>query len=126
MEMTWEQWKAMKKDLRRRFSGTGWTLLIYYIILNASVLLWVFGETVWNMLKTMLYGESGDLEQIAAIASESGWGYFLAAAVGLLILLCGRSPAISGKKFSQRANPWVREPFSESSAFSWGDSSFPR
>lgn len=92
MEMTWEQWKAMKKDLRRRFSGTGWTLLIYYIILNASVLLWVFFETIWNMLTVMPFGEAGDLEQIASAASESGWGYFLAAAFGLLILLLWKKP----------------------------------
>lgn len=105
MEMTWEQWKVMKKDLRRRFSGTGWTLLIYYIILNASVLLWVFFESIWNMLQTMLYGESGNLEQIAATASESGWGYFLAAAIGLLILLLWKKPRYFREEIFAKGKP---------------------
>ena len=105
MEMTWEQWKAMKKDLRRRFSGTGWTLLIYYIILNASVLLWVFLETVWNMLQAMPFGKPGDLEQAAAAASESGWGYFLAGAIGLLILLLWKKPRYFKEEIFAKGKP---------------------
>ena len=26
MEMTWDEWKLMRKDLRRRFGQTGWIL----------------------------------------------------------------------------------------------------
>ena len=105
MEMTWEQWKAMKKDLRRRFSGTGWTLLIYYIILNASVLLWIFFETIWNMLKVMPFGEPGDLERIASTASESGWGYVLAILIGLLILLLWKKPRYFREELFAKGQP---------------------
>lgn len=105
MEMTWEQWKAMKKDLRRRFSGTGWTLLIYYIILNVSVLLWVFFETIWNMLKVMPFGEPGELEQIASTASESGWGYVLAILIGLLILLLWKKPRYFREELFAKGQP---------------------
>ena len=105
MEMTWEQWKAMKKDLRRRFSGTGWTLLIYYIILNASVLLWIFFEAIWNMLQAMLYGEPADFNQMAAATAESGWGYFLAAAIGLLILLLWKKPRYFREEIFAKGKP---------------------
>ena len=74
MELTWEEWKAMKKDLRRRFSGTGWTLLAYFIIMNAAVILWMFVEVFWNMLHLMLeQGPGGLIPQY--FGSESGWGF---------------------------------------------------
>ena len=92
MEMTWEQWKAMKKELRRRFSGTGWTLLIYYIILNVAVIFWMFFETIFTMLQQFPVMEPADLEQIAMEASQSGWGYALAILIGMLILLLWKKP----------------------------------
>ena len=91
MEMTWEEWKAMKKDLCRRFSGTGWTLLGYFLILNGAVILWMFLESFGATLQQLLMGEPGQaVPQVQA--SESGWGYFLAAGVGLVILLLWKKP----------------------------------
>ncbi len=87
MEMTWEEWKAMKQGLRRHLGVTGWTLVVYYIILNVSVFLWVFAE---GLAKSVQYIFSGDLEGIEGAmldATQSAWGYFLAAAIGLLVLL---------------------------------------
>ena len=105
MEMTWDQWKAMKKDLRRRFSGTGWTLLIYYIILNVAVFAWVFLETIWMMLQSFPFGEPADLEQIAMDASQSGWGYVLAIIIGLLILLLWKKPRYFREELFAKGQP---------------------
>ena len=93
MEMTWQQWKAMKKELRRRFSPTGWTLLVYYVIMNVAVIAWMVAEMILSMIRIFPTGSSDDLEQIAMGAAESGWGYFLAIAIGVLILLLWKKPA---------------------------------
>lgn len=105
MELTWEQWKAMKKDLRRYFSGTGWTLLIYYIILNAAVFLWIFLEILWKMLLALPSGNPADLDQIAMAASESGWGYVLAIAIGMLILLLWKKPRYFREEIFAKGKP---------------------
>lgn len=105
MKMTWEQWKAMKKDLRRRFSGTGWTLLVYYLILNAAVIFWMFFETVFVMLQSLTGGGMPDPEQIAMEASQSGWGYVLAILIGLLILLLWKKPCYFKEELFAKGRP---------------------
>ncbi len=105
MEMTWEQWKAYKKDLRRQFRGTGWTLLVYYIILNVAVILWMLVETVWKMLQSLPGGTMPDLEQIVMDAAQSGWGYVLAIGVGLLILLLWKKPRYFKNEIFAKGKP---------------------
>ena len=92
MEMTWEEWKAMKRALRRNLGSTGWTLLIYYILLNVVVFLWVMSETLTRIVKELFTGNFAAIEQAIVSASESGWGYFAATAVGFLILLLWKKP----------------------------------
>jgi len=92
MEMTWEEWKAMKKGLRRHLGVTGWTLVVYYIILNVSVFLWVFAETLINSFRYMAAGDFLAIEEAVYSAAESGWGYFPAAAIGFVILLIWKKP----------------------------------
>lgn len=105
MELSWEEWKTMKKGLRRKLGATGWTLLVYYLIMNAAVFLWVFAET---MISTVLYAMSGDfhaMEQAAYDAAESGWGYFLAVGVGFLILLLWKKPRFLRDEVWARGKP---------------------
>ena len=105
MEMTWEQWKAMKKDLRRRFSGTGWTLLIYYLILNVAVIFWMMFETIVAVLKSLPTGGMPDPGQIITDASQSGWGYVLAILIGLLILLLWKKPRYFKEELFTKGRP---------------------
>lgn len=105
MEMTWEEWKAMKKGLRRRLGATGWTLTVYYIILNLSVFLWVFAETLLRSLEFILTGNFPAIEQIVYDASESAWGYFLAAAIGMVILLIWKKPRFWREEIWAKGKP---------------------
>lgn len=105
MEMTWEQWKAMKKELRHRLSPTGWTLLVYYIIMNAAVFLWVFIDLIFAVLTRFPMSGPQDLERLAMNASESGWGYFLASGVGMLILLLWKKPAFFKDEIMAKGRP---------------------
>lgn len=105
MEMTWEQWKAMKKDLRRRFSPTGWSLLVYYLIMNGAVILWTVVEMIISLLRHFPAAGPDELEEIAMAAAESGWGYFLATGIGLLILLLWKKPAFFRHEILQKGAP---------------------
>lgn len=105
MEMTYEQWRLMKKDLRRRFSVVGWILLIYYAIMNAAVYVAAFTESI---IRVMVNLAAGDLEHMAdglESAAGSGWGYFLAAGVGLIILLCWKKPRYLRDEIWAKGNP---------------------
>lgn len=105
MELSWEEWKAMKKTLRRKLGATGWTLLVYYAIMNVAVFAWVFAETLISSLKYALKGDFYAMEQAAYSAAESGWGYFLAAAVGFLILLLWKKPRFWKEEIWARGKP---------------------
>ena len=75
------------KAMRKRVGSTGWMALLYYILLNVCVVIFITGET---LVRSMEYIIKGDLDRIyeAAIeAAASGWGYLLATAIGFAILM---------------------------------------
>lgn len=90
--MTYQQWRMIKKDLRHRFSTVGWTLLAYYGIMNVAVFFAVFVESVIRIMNRMVSGNLDNMMDVAVEAASSAWGYFLAAAVGILILLIWKKP----------------------------------
>ena len=92
MELTYEQWKIARKDIKRRMSTTGWALLIYYGIMNVAVIGWMVAETVISLLQGAISGDFDAIERSVMQSAESGWGYFLAAVVGFLILLIWKKP----------------------------------
>ena len=105
MEMTWEEWKAMKKGLRRHLGATGWILVVYYIILNVSVFLWTFAETLIKSVQYILSGDFNAMEQVMYTAAESGWGYFLAALIGFVILLIWKKPRFWREQIWAKGKP---------------------
>ena len=104
MEMTWDEWKLMRKDLRRRFGQTGWILLVYYAIMNAAVGIAVFVEA---MVKMMVQFSSGnyDIMEVVMDAAGGGWGYFVAAAIGMIILLLWKKPKYFREEIMEKGKP---------------------
>ncbi len=92
MEMTYEQWKMAKKDIRRRMSTPGWTLLIYYAIMNVAVIGWLFAEMIIQIARGEIGMDPAAIENAVTQLAESAWGYFIAAAIGFLILLIWKKP----------------------------------
>lgn len=92
MEMTYEQWRWMRRDLRRRFSSIGWILLVYYLIMNVAVVLSLFVELFSGMLVRAFSGDLAHILDGAEAAMDSAWGYFVAAGIGLAILLIWKKP----------------------------------
>ena len=83
--------RLRKKQIRRDFGRQGWALLIYYGILNLSVILVVMADSILrNLSAFMKYGPDVDSEIVdqAVEASLAGnaWGYFLAAGFGFVLL----------------------------------------
>lgn len=92
--------KFIKKRIRKDFSRQGWTLLIYYGIMNLAVLLCTSIDAIVKMVGAVLeYGPEVSDDYLDEVLTQSamgnGWGYFLAVAVGFLILLLWK-----GKKFT--------------------------
>lgn len=105
MEMTWQQWKAMKKALRRNFSTTGWILVIYYLIMNAAVFVCVFMESIIAMMTHLSRGDFDGFLDAAMSTQDSGWGYFLTAGVGILILLAWKKPRFWREEIWAKGKP---------------------
>ena len=92
--------KLERQGLRREFSPLGWSLVLYYVILNITVLgvvlaelFAVHGELVLQFLYEAV-SEDELLNRVSEIAAGNGWGYFLGALVGFFLLWMWK-----GKKF---------------------------
>ena len=105
MELTWDEWKAMKKQLRRRMGVPGWTLLIYYGMMNISVFLWMLVEILVRAWDRLLFGDFAAIEDALYRATESGWGYFPPAILGLLILLLWKKPRFWREQIWAKGKP---------------------
>lgn len=85
--------KMIRKQIRRSFHPVGWSLVVYYIIMNAAVGIVMFVDLMLLMIDSI--GRGGDVLQDALTQiTNNGWGYILAGIVGLVILFCWK-----GKKF---------------------------
>ncbi len=71
--------KQLRKWLRRRFSTVGWTLVVYYLILNILVVL----ATASDAARQLLDGP-GALSESDLM--NNGWGYLATVAVGVTVL----------------------------------------
>lgn len=86
---------------RREFSKLGWTLLIYSLLMNACVILFlVFDMVMVNIGK--MNGIHYTEEQVTHLLMNNGWGYLVTIAIGLLILRLWQ-----GKRFV-RETLWTR------------------
>ena len=90
--MTYEEWKVARKGVKRYMSVPGWALLIYYFILNASVIGFMVVEVTGKLLQGIIAGDYLSIENAVTQAFESAWGYFFAAVIGLSILLIWKKP----------------------------------
>lgn len=92
--MTFERWQ--RKQLRRSFSPMGWTLVIYYLIMNVAVFAVAFIEEIFWFI----------FEGPAGYPEVTGdWGYVIAVAVGLLILLLWKKPRFWKEKIWAKGRP---------------------
>ena len=92
MELTWEEWKVQRAQLRRSMGVSGWALLAYFLITNVAFVYCMLIETAFDMIPHIIRGRFFAFGQELTKAAESGWGYFLGAAIGFGILLLWKKP----------------------------------
>lgn len=105
MELSAEQYRLYRKDLRRRFSIVGWILLGYYGIMNISSMFCILAEMLSGMLLALSQADMMAVMDAAQQAAGSAWGYFLAAAIGLVILLLWKKPAFWKQQIWAKGKP---------------------
>lgn len=81
--------KAVNKWLRRRFSPVGWTLVGYFLLMNALVIVAVAAEGARQNLR-VIAGLADSIDPDAIFLS--GGGYIAAVAAGLVILYGWKGP----------------------------------
>lgn len=98
--------KERLRQIRHGYSVQGWTLLIYYGIMNVAVFAVTILSTIVHSVQMALAGKNLDmttlLEQVMA---DSGWGYLLSIAVGVLILLLWKKPAFFPQVLMAKGRP---------------------
>ena len=100
--------RVLKRDLRRCFGQNGWILLVYYLIMNAAVMLTVFVDEIILYIQYLLNpgkftDDIGSL--VLERASGNAWGYLLACLVGGVILLVWKKPDFCFRQIWRRAKP---------------------
>ncbi len=80
--------KQIRRYLRRQFRPLGWSLVVYYLIMNAMVMLTMAVDSATLALKNLVNGRPGlPMEKVQDVLAQNAWGYLLTIAVGLTILL---------------------------------------
>ena len=79
--------KQIRKYLRRQFRPLGWSLVVYYLIMNVMVILAMAVDAAEIVLNALKRGRP-IMQPDALLSKISGnaWGYLTAIAVGLVIL----------------------------------------
>ena len=103
--MTQEEWKEARKGVKRYMSKTGWALLVYYFVLNASVLGFVFAQVIFRLARGVVQGNESAIEHAVMLSMENAWGYFIAAAIGMLLLLIWKKTRYLKEKIFAKGAP---------------------
>ena len=94
--------KQIRKYLRRQFRPLGWSLVVYYLIMNAMVMLTMAVDSATLALKNLAYGRPGlPMEKVQDVLAQNAWGYLLTMPWGLPFCLPGRAGISSGKRCLQ-------------------------
>lgn len=98
--------KLIRKDLRSRFNPACWSLVVYYLLMNAVAM----GFMVAVMAIQMIAGAvSGSFDPMTAVSDISmstfGWGYLLTVLIGSGILLLWKNPAYIRHELLAKGRP---------------------
>lgn len=92
--------KQINKWLRKRFSPLGWTLMIYYGMMNVLVMTAMLRDAVGSILSN----PSGGGPDISVLIGN-GWGYLMAVAAGFAILYAWKGPDFFTGSLIAKARP---------------------
>ena len=70
MDMTYEQWRQVRKQIQRQMSVSGWALLIYYGIVNVSVMVFLFAQVMGKLIQGLIFEDYGSITDAVMQAAE--------------------------------------------------------
>ena len=79
--------KQIRKSLRRHISPLGWSLVVYYLIMNVLVMLTMTLDSLGAALEAVAAGGHTNPGLLMEQTTQNAWGYLLTTAVGLTVLL---------------------------------------
>lgn len=79
--------KQIRKILRRHISPLGWSLVVYYLIMNVLVMLTMAMDSLGAALEAVAAGGHTNPGLLMEQTTQNAWGYLLTIAVGLTVLL---------------------------------------
>lgn len=86
--VTYDGWQ--RRCYRRSFSKLGWSLVVYYLLMNVAVIAAVL---------------------LSGTSSSEGWGYIVATVIGLLILLIWKKPRFWKNEIFAKGKPMTFREF---------------
>ncbi len=94
------------RSLRKQFNKPVFALLIFYVIMNAAVMISVLVQVVVTVLNALLSGQGAFdealLEQMIVPIFTNGWGYILTYAIGFVVLLLWKKPQFCFREIWQK------------------------
>ena len=102
--------KQINKWLRRRFAVVGWTLVVYYLILNILVALAMAVDAAARALRAIAAGRFPWGIDVDAILGNA-WGYLLAIAVGAVILYAWKGGDYCREEILAKEKPMTASAF---------------
>ena len=97
--------KMLRRQIRRSFHPVGWSLVIYYLIMNGAVAAVVFVDVLLRMIEGMTSGTMPDVDELMTLAVSNGWGYLLAGAIGLAVLFLWKGKAFWKEEIWAKGKP---------------------
>lgn len=79
--------KQIRKILRRHISPLGWSLVVYFLIMNVLVMLTMTLDSLRTALEAVAAGGHTNPGLLMEQTTQNAWGYLLTIAVGLTVLL---------------------------------------
>ena len=100
-----EERKLQIKAARGEMNKLGAVMIVYYLIMNAAVSIAMLADTSIYLIRALVndtpLGLGDILDHLIGTATSNGWGYILAIAAGIVILLLWKGKGFFGEMFAR-------------------------
>lgn len=97
--------KLIRRELRHQFHPVGWSLVVYYLLMNFVVIFWGIGSGMINAIISLLQGDFSMNQYVEDTIASLGWGYGLTITIGFVVLLLWKKPAYFKNELFVRGKP---------------------
>ena len=69
--------KLIRRELRHQFHPVGWSLVVYYLLMNFVVIFWGIASGMINAIISLAHGDFSMNQYMEDTIASLGWGYGL-------------------------------------------------